>query len=49
MPSIETVALAMKIKTPRPVETDKPGVMTLPEPFNLALNYIAQEIYKYRR
>ena len=46
MPSIETVALAMKIKTPRSVETDKPGVVTLPEPFNLVLNYISQEIHK---
>jgi hypothetical protein len=46
MPSMQSIALAMKIKTPKPVETDKPSVVTLPEPFNSVLNYIAQQIYK---
>ena len=43
---MESIALAMKIKTPKPDMTNAGGVVTLPEPFNSVLNYIAQQIDK---
>jgi len=44
MPSIESIAKAMKIETPRQDNmTDANGVVKFPDTFNSVLNYIAQQ------